>query len=447
MTREGDVIVAVATPVGRGGVGIVRLSGSDLKPVALAILGYVPEARRAVKAAFLDATGRPLDDGIAIYFSAPHSYTGEDVLELHGHGGPIVMRLLLDRSLELGARVAEPGEFTRRAFENDRMDLAQAEGVADLIDASTEQAARSALRSLRGEFSKLVHGLEAKLVELRMLLEATLDFPEEEIDEVDRNLAKNSLEELQRAVSDALKRSRQGSLLRTGIQVVLAGQPNVGKSSLLNQLAGEDLAIVTPVPGTTRDPIRETLNVNGVPLNIVDTAGLREAADEVEALGIQRTWQAIGEADLVLLLVDVTAGYAPADISIVANLPPKLKLLTVFNKIDLSGEAPKREAVADGERIFLSAMTGEGVDLLRAALLDSAGWQVGNEDVFMARERHIAALEQTEQSLSRADGQLSRPELFAEELRLAHRSLGSITGEFTADDLLGEIFSRFCVGK
>lgn len=447
MTREGDIIAAIATPAGRGSVGIVRLSGPNLAAFALAILGRVPEPRQAVRVAFRDETGRPIDDGIALYFPAPRSYTGEDVLELQGHGGPVVMRMLLSRSLELGARTAEAGEFTRRAFENDRIDLAQAEGVADLIDASTEQAARSALRSLRGEFSGLIHELKGKLVELRMRTEAALDFPEEEIDEVDRSLAKKQLAGLLDAARFVLKQSRQGSLLRSGLQVVIAGQPNVGKSSLLNCLAGDDLAIVASVPGTTRDTIRETLNVEGIPLHIVDTAGLRETEDELETLGIRRTWRVIGEADLMLLLIDAEVGFTGADASIVANLPAGLPRLTVFNKIDLSGDSPRQEQDGGEGRIYLSAKTGAGIGLLRAAMLKAAGWQVGSEDVFMARERHIEALVQVEQSLSRASGLLRHPELFAEELRLAHRALGSITGEFSADDLLGEIFSRFCIGK
>ena len=447
MARTGDVIAAVATPMGRGGVGIIRLSGSDLVPIARAIIGRVPEARRVSKAAFLDASGLPLDEGVAIYFRAPHSYTGEDVLELHGHGGPVVMRMLLNRCTELGARIADPGEFTRRAFENDRLDLAQAEAVADLIDASTEQAARSALRSLRGQFSALIQELESALIDLRMLVEAGLDFPEEEIDDADMADLGGRLVRLQEAVGRALSQTRRGSLLRTGIQIVLAGQPNVGKSSLLNRLAGEDVAIVTPVAGTTRDPIRESLNLEGVPLNIVDTAGLRDSSDEVEVLGIQRSWRAIDQADLVLLLVDAARGLTGADEDILAKLPAGLHRIIVFNKVDLCSDHARTESASGETRIYLSAKTGQGVELLRSALLEAAGWRSGDEDVFIARERHIAALERVDQILMQASGQLRNPELLAEELRVAQIALGSIVGEFTSDDLLGEIFSRFCIGK
>jgi tRNA modification GTPase len=355
--------------------------------------------------------------------------------------------MILRRCLELGARLAEPGEFTRRAFLNDKLDLAQAEGVADLIDAATEAAARCALRSLRGEFSEVIGNLARRLAELRMLVEASLDFPEEEIDQVDREDAGGRLRELQEEVRRSLARGRQGSVLRSGLQVVLAGQPNVGKSSLLNRLAGEDLAIVTEIPGTTRDAVRQTIQIEGVPVNIIDTAGLRDTADKVEAIGIARTWEVIGHADVLLLVVDARTGVAAADRSIVERLPGKLKRVTVFNKIDLSGEAPQAEESADGWRIHVSARTGEGLAALRRALLTLAGWQLGGEDVFMARERHLVSLERVARALGRAGETMSRSELFAEELRLAQRELGAITGEFSADDLLGQIFARFCVGK
>ena len=447
MPRIGDIIAAVATPAGRGGVGIVRVSGADLAHFVRSLIGKVPQVRVATRAGFLGANGVPLDEGIVLYFRAPHSYTGEDVLELQGHGGPVVMRLLLGRCMELGARVAEPGEFTRRAFENDRLDLAQAEAVADLIDASTEQAARSALRSLRGEFSARIRELESALVELRMLVEAGIDFPEEDVESLQRSDLSRRLLGLQAAVQSALSQSRRGSLLRTGIQVVLAGRPNVGKSSLLNRIAGEDIAIVTSVAGTTRDPIRESLNIEGVPLNIIDTAGLRETTDEVETLGIQRSWHAIEQADLLLFLVDAVQGWTAEDEAISNRLPSGLRRMIVFNKIDLCAGLP-REEVSPGEtRIFLSAKTGQGIDLVRSALLEAAGWESGNEDVFVARERHIDALERVDQILALAKRQLGHPELLAEELRLAHRALGGIVGEFLPDDLLGEIFSRFCIGK
>src|SRR6266478_5529614 len=340
---ETEVIAAVATAPGRAGIGVVRVSGKKLQQLASRLLGGVPAPRLAVRAVFRGAAGEPIDDGIALFFPAPASYTGEDVLELQGHGGPVVLGMILRRCLELGARIAEPGEFTRRAFLNDKLDLAQAEGVADLIDAATEAAARCALRSLRGEFSEVIGDLAKRLVELRTLAEATLDFPEEEIDQVDREEARGRLRQLQEEVGRSLARGRQGSVLRSGLHVVLAGQPNVGKSSLLNRLAGEEPAIVTEIPGTTRDTVRQTVQLDGVPVNIIDTAGLRDTVDAVEAIGIARTWKAIGHADALLLIVDARIGVTAADRSIVDRLPGKLKPVTVFNKIDLFGDAPRAE--------------------------------------------------------------------------------------------------------
>jgi tRNA modification GTPase len=444
---DSDVIAAVGTAPGRAGIGIVRVSGKKLERLASRLLGGVPTPRLAVRAVFRGAAGEPIDDGIALFFPAPASYTGEDVLELQGHGGPVVLGMVLKRCLELGARLAEPGEFTRRAFLNDKLDLAQAEGVVDLIDAATEAAARCALRSLRGEFSEAIGSLEKRLVELRMLVEATLDFPEEEIDQVDREEARRRLRHLQEEVSRSLARGRQGSVLRNGLQVVLAGRPNVGKSSLLNRLAGEDLAIVTEIPGTTRDAVRQTIQIDGVPMNIIDTAGLRDTADTVEAIGIARTWEAIGRADALLLVVDARTGVTAADRAIVDRLPGKLKLVTVLNKIDLSGDAPRAEEDEKGWRIHVSAKTGDSIESLRKVLLKLAGWQSGEEDVFMARERHLVSLERVAQALERAGQAVLQSEFFAEELRLAQRELGSITGEFSAEDLLGQIFARFCVGK
>jgi tRNA modification GTPase len=441
------VIAALATAQGRAGIGIVRVSGKQLERLASSLLGGVPAPRLVVRATFHGAAGEPIDDGVALFFPAPASYTGEDVLELQGHGGPVVLHMILKRCLELGARLAEPGEFTRRAFLNDKLDLAQAEGVADLIDAATEAAARCALRSLRGEFSEVVANLAKQLVELRTLVEATLDFPEEEIDQLDRDDARERLSYLQEEVAGSLARGRQGSVLRSGLQVVLAGQPNVGKSSLLNQLAGEDLAIVTEIPGTTRDAVRQTIQIEGVPMNIIDTAGLRDTADKVEAIGIARTWEVIGHADALLLVVDARTGVTAADRSIVDRLPGKLKTVTVFNKIDLSGDAPRAEESVHGWRIHVSARTGEGLAALRRVLLTLAGWQSGGENLFMARERHLVSLERVAQALGRAGQAMPQSELFAEELRLAQRELGAITGEFSADDLLGQIFARFCVGK
>jgi tRNA modification GTPase len=446
VTSDTDVIAAIATAQGKAGIGIVRVSGRNLDRLASGLLGATPAVRLATRASFRDAAGEPIDDGIALFFPAPSSYTGEDVLELQGHGGPVVLQMVLRRCLELGARLAEPGEFSRRAFLNDKLDLAQAEGVADLIDAATEVAARCALRSLRGEFSERVRSFAQQLVELRTLVEATLDFPEEEIDPLDREDARRRLSRLQEALERALALGRQGSVLRNGLQVVLAGQPNVGKSSLLNRLAGEDLAIVTEIPGTTRDAVRQTIQIEGVPMNIIDTAGLRDTDEPVEAIGIARAWEAIRHADVLLLLVDAREGVTPADQAIVERLPGKLRPVTVLNKIDLSGDAPQAEERPEGWRIRLSAKTGEGVEGLRRSLLSLAGWQAGSEDIFMARERHLVALERAAAALGRA-GQVAHGELLAEELRLAQRELGSITGEVTADDLLGEIFARFCVGK
>jgi tRNA modification GTPase len=442
-----DHIAAISTAQGRAGVGIVRVSGKDLRAFATAILGRVPRPRVAARSVFRAAGGEPIDDGIALYFPAPASYTGEDVLELHGHGGPVVLQLLLRRCLELGARAAEPGEFTRRAFLNDKLDLAQAEAVADIIEAATETAARCALRSLRGEFSQVIHGLVQQLVELRALVEATLDFPEDEIDAADRLDAEGRLDRLRQQVARALDQGRQGSVLRAGLQVVLAGQPNVGKSSLLNRLAREELAIVTEIPGTTRDAVRQTIQVEGVPMNIIDTAGLRDTADPVERLGIARAWEAIEKADVLLLIVDARAGIGDSDRRILQQLPHGLSRIVVFNKIDLSGQAAASAETAGERRVHLSAKTGEGVELLREALLSIAGWHSSGEDVFMARARHLSALERSAAALARAESAMAQAELFAEELRLAQRELDTITGETTADDLLGEIFSRFCIGK
>jgi len=447
VTQPDDPIVAIATAPGRGGIGVVRVSGNSLLPLAQALLGKAPVPRRAVRAAFLDARGAAIDDGLALYFPAPHSYTGEDVLELQGHGGPVVMQMLLKRCLDLGARLAEPGEFTRRAFFNDKMDLAQAESVADLIEAATDSAVRCALRSLRGEFSAAIGELVRQLVELRMVVEATLDFPEEELDPLDRADVKGRHARLLQAIEAALAKSRQGSLLRSGLQVVLAGQPNVGKSSLLNRLAGEELAIVTHIPGTTRDSVRQAIHIDGVPLNIVDTAGLRDTQDEVERMGIARTWSEIGRADVVLLLVDARAGVTNQDLELVARIPQGLKRVFVHNKIDLAGVDARVERGEASTSLYLSAKTGAGMNLLRAELLGIAGWQQGAEDLFMARERHLVALRQAAQHVARAGEHFGRLELFAEELRLAQEQLNRITGEFAADDLLGEIFSRFCIGK
>ncbi len=400
-----------------------------------------------MRARFLDRDGVVLDDGLALFFPAPHSYTGEDIIELHGHGGIVVSRMLLARALELGARLAEPGEFTRRAFLNDKLDLAQAEAVADLIDASTESAARSAMRSLQGEFSRRIEALVAQLVELRMLVEATLDFPEEDIDPIDRSNARERLATLRASLQETLAMGRQGSLLRSGMHVVLVGRPNVGKSSLVNRLAGEEVAIVTPIPGTTRDAIRQTVALDGVPVHLIDTAGLRESTDVVETLGIARTWAEIEKADIAVMIVDARVGVIDADRATLEKLPARLRRVIVHNKADLSNIACGRSDDALGIRIVLSALTGAGVPILREVLLEIAGWHPGAEDVFMARERHVMALTRASVSLSAAEDVMRQTELLAEELRLAQEAVNGITGAFTADDLLGEIFSRFCIGK
>ena len=445
-----ETIAAIATAPGRGGVGVIRVSGSDLLPVALALTGKTPKPRYATLTDFKAADGSTIDSGLLLYFPDPNSFTGEDVLELQGHGGPVVMQMLLARCLDLGARLAEPGEFSRRAFLNGKLDLAQAEAVADLIDAATTSAARSAVRSLQGEFSKAIHSLTDELINLRMLVEATLDFPEEDIDFLKAANAFGRLETLQLKLAEVFDRAGQGKLLQTGLHVVLAGQPNVGKSSLLNRLAGDDLAIVTPIAGTTRDALRSTIQIEGIPLHIIDTAGLRETEDEVEKIGIERSWREIERADVVLLLVDARAGIAEADREILARLPERLKRITIYNKIDLSGKLAERHDEPDTTAISLSARSGQGIELLRQELLNIAGWHQA-EDVFIARERHLRALAAAQEHIAAArnvvEGPLPALELFAEELRLAQQSLGEITGEFTADDLLGVIFSRFCIGK
>ena len=451
---KSDTIAAIATAPGRGGVGMIRISGSNLLPFAFALSATTPRPRHATMADFLAADGNPLDSGLLLFFPDPHSFTGEDVLEVHGHGGPVVMQMLLARCLDLGARLAEPGEFSRRAFLNGKLDLAQAEAVADLIDAATTSAARSAVRSLQGEFSKAVHGLTEELTDLRMLVEATLDFPEEDLDFLRKADAFDRLSRLQSRLTEVFDRAQQGKLLQSGLHVVLAGQPNVGKSSLLNRLAGDELAIVTAVPGTTRDALRSTIQIEGIPLHVIDTAGLRETADEVERIGIERTWREIGRADVVLLLADARTGISDADRAILDRLPANLPRITVYNKIDLAGRGPERHDEHDTHggavAISLSARDGTGIDLLRGELLRVAGWHPA-EDVFIARERHLRALAAAEERVAAARAIVSGPvpalELFAEELRLAQHALGEITGEFTADDLLGAIFSRFCIGK
>lgn len=431
-----DTIAAIATPGGRGGIGIVRLSGPAVAEIARRVAGKLPQERRATPANFHAADGTLIDRGLALYFAAPRSYTGEDVLELHGHGGPAVMRALLAACADAGARLAEPGEFTRRAFLEGKLDLAQAEAVADLIDAASGQAARAAIRSLTGEFSAAVMNLRAQLVELRALTEALLDFPEEEVDALHRDDAARRLAALRESLGALREQSRQGRLLREGLHVALAGAPNVGKSSLLNRLVGEERAIVTPIAGTTRDALREPIDLEGVPLVMVDTAGLRETQDPVERAGVERSRREIQAADLVLVVMDAST---PAATRPDTGESPHLE---VYNKLDLvPAFVPPAGAVG------VSAKTGAGLEALRRAILRAGGWASGGETPFLARERHLRALQEAATHLERAAGEQDRPELFAEELRVAQRALDEITGEFSADDLLGEIFSRFCIGK
>jgi tRNA modification GTPase len=443
-----DPIAAIATAPGRGGIGVIRVSSPEpLTPLIQALLGRPLQTRHAHFLPFLDADGEAIDEGLALHFVAPHSYTGEHVLELQGHGGPMVLRRLLERVLEAGReqhlRLAQAGEFTRRAFLNDRLDLAQAEAVADLIDASTQAAARSAMRSLTGVFSQRVQELADSLLELRMLVEATLDFPEEEIEFLEKYQAGQRLARIREKL-DALRReARQGVILRDGLRVVLAGEPNVGKSSLLNALAGEEVAIVTPIAGTTRDRVVQQIAIEGVPLHIIDTAGLRETQDEVERIGIERTWQEITRADLVLHLVDAREPDTPIAGQIAQRLPAGVPVLKVLNKVDLCTQPVQGMAV--------SALQGTGLDKLRHELLQQAGWQPAQESPYLARERHVQALAACDAHLESAAAHAACGDqvldLFAEELRLAHDALGEITGRVHSDDLLGVIFGRFCIGK
>ena len=462
-----DPIAAIATAPGRGGVGIVRISGAQLQPLVQALCGRSLRAREATYLSFRADDQSVIDQGLALYFPAPHSYTGEDVLELQAHGGPVVLQLLLARCLEAGAqtdpatgrprvpglRVAQPGEFTQRAFLNDKIDLAQAEAIADLIDASTEAAARSASRSLAGEFSREIHVLRDALIHLRMGVEATLDFPEEEIDFLQQTDAQGQLDRLRAQLARVMQRTRQGALLREGIRVVIAGQPNAGKSSLLNALAGAELAIVTPIAGTTRDVVTQAIQIEGVPVHVIDTAGLRDSDDPVEKIGIERAWAQIERADALVFLHDLTRRddptYQAADAQIQRLLadkrPAGLALIEVWNKADAhAGPVPEGS-------IALSARTGQGLQALRRKLLEVAGWQSSAEGVWLARERHVHALRRVEQHLVAANEFLAPQalalDLLAEELRLGQNALNEITGEFSADDLLGVIFSKFCIGK
>jgi len=458
MRASTDTIVAIATPPGRGGIGVVRAAGADLDPLIAGVVGQPLVPRVATVATFRDAAGAVLDQGLALWFPAPHSYTGDAVLELHGHGSPAALRLLVARCIELGARLAGPGEFTQRAFLNGKLDLAQAESVADLIDAATGTAARAAARSLTGEFSNEEHALVDALVELRMYTEATLDFPDEDIEFLAAGDVAGKLASIRARVERALVRARTGALLREGLTVVLAGRPNVGKSSLLNRLAREEAAIVTPIAGTTRDTVERVIEVAGIPLTVIDTAGLRDTDDAVERIGIERAWAAVDRADLVVLIVDAcesTARLAADDRALLARMPAGLPRVVVHNKSDLAQLPPRVEMRAEGDtrhpHLWLSAKTGAGLDLLERAVLAVVGAEGATEDSYLARERHVVALRAASAHLEAAATHVATNpppiELFAEELREAQHDLSAITGEFTADDLLGVIFGRFCIGK
>ncbi len=452
---KSDTIVAQATPPGRGGVGILRISGPKAQEVAQAVLGKLPKARYAEYLPFLANDGSTLDEGIALFFPNPHSFTGEDVLELQGHGGPVILDLLLKRILEIsGVRIARPGEFSERAFLNDKLDLAQAEAIADLIDASSEQAAKSAISSLQGVFSKKVNSLVESLIHLRIFTEAAIDFPEEEIDFLSDGKIEAELNQVIQRLNEVRQEAKQGSLLREGMKVVIAGRPNAGKSSLLNALAGRDAAIVTNIAGTTRDVLREHIHIDGMPLHIIDTAGLREASDEVERIGIERAWQEIEQADRVLFMVDSTTTNEtnPEKLwpEFIDRLPKNIPVTVIRNKADLTGEALGYSEEEGYALIQLSARTGEGVTLLREHLKQAMGFSSSTEGGFLARRRHLQALEKAAEHLNNGQYQLitfHAGELLAEELRLAQEALSEITGEFTSDDLLGRIFSSFCIGK
>jgi tRNA modification GTPase len=449
-----DTIAAQATPPGRGGVGIVRVSGEKAAQIAKSVLGFVPKARYAHFGAFKDSQGNTLDEGIGVYFPGPNSFTGEDVLELQGHGGPVVMDFLLKEVTALGARLARPGEFSERAFLNDKLDLTQAEAIADLIDSASEQAARCALRSLQGAFSTRIADLVDQLIRLRIYVEASIDFPEEEIDFLSDGKVEKDLDTIAQALALVFKEANQGSLIREGMNVVIAGRPNAGKSSLLNALAGRDRAIVTDIAGTTRDVLKEHIHIDGMPLHIIDTAGLREGADEVERIGIERAWEEIKQADRVLLLVDAqTSDESEAEKlwpDFVHQLPNKNMITVIRNKADLSGEEIGLSETEQGTVLRLSAKSGDGLDMLKQHLKSVMGYEAASEGGFIARRRHIEALEKAQEFVDAGQLQLREAaagELLAEDLRHAQNALNEITGEFTPDDLLGRIFSSFCIGK
>ncbi|MCF7200696.1 tRNA uridine-5-carboxymethylaminomethyl(34) synthesis GTPase MnmE [Pseudomonas oligotrophica] len=455
MRSPRETIAAVATAPGRGGVGIVRVSGPRAKALAITLTGREPLPRHAHYGPFHADDGEVIDEGLMLFFPGPHSFTGEDVLELHGHGGPVVLDMLLQRCLELGTRQARPGEFSERAFLNDKLDLAQAEAIADLIEASSAQAARNAVRSLQGEFSRRVQALVEQLIRLRMYVEAAIDFPEEEIDFLADGHVLAELQALREALARVLREAGQGALLREGMTVVIAGRPNAGKSSLLNALAGREAAIVTEIAGTTRDVLREHIVIDGMPLHVIDTAGLRKTEDRVEQIGVQRALGAIGEADRVLLVVDASAAEAADPAALWPEFldcpPPPGKVTVIRNKVDLSGEAVVLRIDADGQAtLAMSARDGEGLELLREHLKTCMGFDQTAESSFSARRRHLQALRQADEHLAHGHAQLvaaGAGELLAEDLRMAQQALGEITGAFSSDDLLGRIFSSFCIGK
>ena len=446
-----DNIAAIATPPGNGGIGILRISGKNLKSIAQTVTGFVPKKRKAQLSQFYAENGDVIDQGITLYFPSPHSYTGEDVLELHGHGGSAVMNLLLSRCLRAGTRLAQPGEFTLRAFLNNKLDLVQAEAVADIINASTEQAAQCAIRSLQGKFSTTIYSLVQSITQLRVLIEATLDFPEEETEFLNADQVEKQLAEILTKLEHIFISSKQGNLLKEGVNLVLVGEPNVGKSSLINQLAEEDIAIVTDIPGTTRDTIQRTIQINGIPFHITDTAGLRITDDIIEKSGITRTYKALEKADIMIFINDVNTDNAKLDPQILDKLPANLPRINLLNKIDLLKTRPIESPTGNTPTVYVSAKTGEGISHLHQILLNAIGWHSdNNEGLFMARQRHLSALTEAQKNILSAKALVAsgfQLELIADELRTSQKNLNAITGEFTSDDLLGEIFSSFCIGK
>lgn len=446
MLQHNDTIAAIATAYGRGGIGVVRVSGPLSEAIAKSITKKKLKPRNSVYTSFFDHAGNPIDNGIAIFFSAPNSFTGENVVELQGHGGTAIIKLVLNECIKLGARLAEPGEFTLRAFLNQKIDLIQAESISDIIEASTEQSARSALRSLQGGFSTKVQHILDQLIDLRMYVEATLDFPEEEISAFDISECRKRSETIIAATEQLLTQAKQGALLNEGIHIALVGRPNAGKSSLLNKLSDDEIALVSEIAGTTRDAIRQSISINGVPVHLVDTAGLRETEDKVEALGIERTKQEILKTDLALVIIDGNENILDQYELIDDFLPKNTKKIIVINKIDLKKESPRSEESADVTYVYLSALTGEGINLLREKILDSVGWN-SEATAFIARERHLILLTEFFEYLLKTRNETMGLELQAENLRLAQVSLSKVTGEYTSDDLLGEIFKGFCIGK